>query len=151
MKYRSSVVQGADWQDLNADGRVSFGELVLSTFFVVALVFVGLLVLAVAGGGLLAVPFGDLVAFLLRWWVWVALTASTLAGIALGVASGFSCGLFFWFSLVCLCSSAAASSWRRFWSAFTWASRPSKPLVVIPSRSMKLGTVAVDPISFSPR
>jgi len=83
MKY--NAVQPVDWPDLNADGRVSFGEVVASTFFVVGLVFVGLVLLAVAVGGLLGSPFWDLVAFLLRWWVWVALVVSTLAGVGLGV------------------------------------------------------------------
>jgi len=83
--YGSSAVQPVDWQDLNRDGRVSFGELVLSTFFVMGLVFGGLLILAVAVGGLVGSPFWDIVGFVLRWWVWIALVVSTLAGVGLGV------------------------------------------------------------------
>jgi len=84
--YRTTVpVVRVPMGDLNGDGRVSFGELVTSTAWVVGLLFVGLLLLAVAVGGLADVPFRDVVAFIVRWWVWAALVVSTVAGVALGV------------------------------------------------------------------
>jgi len=91
MKYNSAVSQPVDrgqWADLDGDGRVSFGELVASTFFVMGMVFVGLVALAVAAGGLLAVGVKEWWSFFARWWIWVSLALSVLVGVVLGVWRG---------------------------------------------------------------
>jgi len=88
MRFKSSVSQPVDvvpFGDWNRDGRVSFRELVVSTFFVVGVLFFGLLLVAVAVGGLVGAGAWDVFDFVVRWWVWVALVLSTVAGVALGV------------------------------------------------------------------
>jgi len=86
MRFKSSVARPADaWADLDGDGRVSLSELVLSTFFVVGVVFVGLVLLAVAVGGLVGAAGADVLRFVLRWWLWVSLAVSSVTGVALGV------------------------------------------------------------------
>jgi len=86
--FQSGVAQQADrqqWGDLDADGRVSFAELALSTLYLVGALFVGLVLLAVGIGGLVGVRGGDVLRFLVRWWVWVSVIVSTVAGVALSV------------------------------------------------------------------
>jgi len=89
--YNSSVGVPADrvqFGDIDRDGRVSFGELVLSTGFVVVVLFVGLLLGAVAVGGLLGVGVKDFWSFFVRWFLWSALLLSVAVGVGLGVWRG---------------------------------------------------------------
>jgi len=71
--------------DLDGDGRVTLGELVGATGWLFVLVFVGLVVVAVAVAGLVGVPGRDFVRFLVRWWLWVALAVSVVVTVAVGV------------------------------------------------------------------
>ena len=86
MRLKMTTTQPAIEQlsDLNGDGRVSLGELVVSTLTIMALVFLGLMVLPLAVGGV----FWRLdlaLAFTVRIWFWVSLLVAIVGGVALGI------------------------------------------------------------------